>query len=358
MLAGASSRASRAAAGRTAWRCSAARRPRCPASTRPGDYDVAGTIVGVVEREKILDGSRVRAGRRRARPAVGGPPHQRLLARPQGPLRDGWASGRRTGCPSSAADRSRDALLAPHLSYLRGARAAARRRTSCTAMAHITGGGFYDNIPRVLPQGLDVVVKSGAWPVPAGLRGHRSAKATSPSRRCTASSTWESAWSSSSPPEISRESPRSGRTPASAGSRSATSRRPPPRRRRARRPPSGRAAPVAHGREETGVVLMGPRGGGFRKLAAVFVASRLALRRGLVALRYFRSTPTTVTTTRPSRSRRAGRAAPGTAGRAGPGAAAGVRARGSARRGWARWDGLWYARIAERGYAATFDVDD
>ena len=33
-------------------------------------------------------------------------------------------------------------------------------------MAHLTGGGFYDNIPRVLPEGLDVVVKSGAWPVP------------------------------------------------------------------------------------------------------------------------------------------------------------------------------------------------
>jgi phosphoribosylformylglycinamidine cyclo-ligase len=33
-------------------------------------------------------------------------------------------------------------------------------------MAHITGGGFFDNIPRVVPKGLEVVVKSGAWPVP------------------------------------------------------------------------------------------------------------------------------------------------------------------------------------------------
>ena len=33
-------------------------------------------------------------------------------------------------------------------------------------MAHLTGGGFYDNIPRVLPEGLDVVIKSGAWSVP------------------------------------------------------------------------------------------------------------------------------------------------------------------------------------------------
>jgi phosphoribosylformylglycinamidine cyclo-ligase len=33
-------------------------------------------------------------------------------------------------------------------------------------MAHITGGGFYDNIPRVLPGNLDVIMKAGAWPVP------------------------------------------------------------------------------------------------------------------------------------------------------------------------------------------------
>jgi phosphoribosylformylglycinamidine cyclo-ligase len=37
-------------------------------------------------------------------------------------------------------------------------------------MAHVTGGGFDENIPRVVPKGLEVVIKSGAWPVPAIFR--------------------------------------------------------------------------------------------------------------------------------------------------------------------------------------------
>jgi phosphoribosylformylglycinamidine cyclo-ligase len=58
-----------------------------------------------------------------------------------------------------------DALLAPHLSYLKALEPLLEARIA-HGMAHLTGGGFYDNIPRVLPEGLDVVVKSGAWPVP------------------------------------------------------------------------------------------------------------------------------------------------------------------------------------------------
>jgi phosphoribosylformylglycinamidine cyclo-ligase len=58
-----------------------------------------------------------------------------------------------------------DALLDPHLSYLKPLQPLLEARL-VHAMAHLTGGGFYDNIPRVLPEGLDVVVKSGAWPVP------------------------------------------------------------------------------------------------------------------------------------------------------------------------------------------------
>jgi phosphoribosylformylglycinamidine cyclo-ligase len=57
-----------------------------------------------------------------------------------------------------------DALLAPHLSYL-PALEPLLEQDLVHGMAHITGGGFYDNIPRVLPKGLDVVVKAGAWPV-------------------------------------------------------------------------------------------------------------------------------------------------------------------------------------------------
>ena len=129
-----------------------------------GEYDVAGTIVGVVDREKILDGSRIAAGDIAAGlPSVGLQTNGYTLARkvffetmgkkPADRLRE--LEGRAIG----------DVLLDPHLSYLR-ALEPLLDEDLVHGMAHLTGGGFYDNIPRVLPEGLDVVVKAGAWPVP------------------------------------------------------------------------------------------------------------------------------------------------------------------------------------------------
>ncbi|HEY3203094.1 MAG TPA: phosphoribosylformylglycinamidine cyclo-ligase [Thermoanaerobaculia bacterium] len=127
-----------------------------------GEYDVAGTIVGVVDRNRILDGSRIAAGdvavgfpsaglqtngytlaRKVFFETMGKKPHDRLSE----------LGGRAIG----------DVLLDPHLSYL-GAIGPVLDANLIHGMAHLTGGGFYDNIPRVLPEGLDVVVKSGSWP--------------------------------------------------------------------------------------------------------------------------------------------------------------------------------------------------
>jgi phosphoribosylformylglycinamidine cyclo-ligase len=130
-----------------------------------GEYDVAGTIVGVVEREKILDGSRIEAGDvALGLPSVGLQTNGYTLARkvffetmgrkPQDRLEE--LGGRAVG----------DVLLDPHLSYLRALEPLLDEGL-VHGMAHLTGGGFYDNIPRVLPVGLDVRIKSGAWPVPA-----------------------------------------------------------------------------------------------------------------------------------------------------------------------------------------------
>ncbi len=129
-----------------------------------GEYDVAGTIVGIVEREKILDGSRIRDG-------------DLALGLPSAGLHtNGYTLARevlfeRLG--KKPADRLRelggatiaDALLAPHLSYRRALHPLLSEDL-VHGMAHITGGGFFDNIPRVVPKDLEVVVKSGAWPVP------------------------------------------------------------------------------------------------------------------------------------------------------------------------------------------------
>jgi phosphoribosylformylglycinamidine cyclo-ligase len=129
-----------------------------------GEYDVAGTIVGVVDRSKILDGSRISAG-------------DVALGLPSAGLHtNGYSLARRVFFeelgrkPSDVLERGSrttvaDALLAPHLSYL-SALAPLLDADLVHGMAHITGGGFYDNIPRVLPEGLDVTIRAGAWPVP------------------------------------------------------------------------------------------------------------------------------------------------------------------------------------------------
>ncbi len=133
-----------------------------------GEYDVAGTIVGVVDRKNILDGTRVRAG------------DIALGLRSAGLHTNGYSLARKVlfeDLGKRPTDKLEDlgggsiadALLAPHLSYL-GALLPLLAEGLVHAMAHITGGGFYDNIPRVLPEGLDVVIRAGSWPVPPIFR--------------------------------------------------------------------------------------------------------------------------------------------------------------------------------------------
>jgi phosphoribosylformylglycinamidine cyclo-ligase len=134
-----------------------------PGFYAPGDYDVAGTIVGVVEREKVLDGSRVRAGDIvLGLPSVGLQTNGYTLARRVFFEQLGKRPADRM--PELGSKTVGDALLAPHLSYLK-ALEPLLSESLVHAMAHITGGGFYDNIPRVLPEGVDVVLRSGSWPV-------------------------------------------------------------------------------------------------------------------------------------------------------------------------------------------------
>ena len=135
-----------------------------PGFYSPGEYDVAGTIVGIVERERILDGSRVEAGDvALGLPSAGLHTNGYSLAREVlfGSLR------KRPGdrLVELYGRTIADALLAPHLSYGPVIRPLLEQDL-VHSMAHITGGGFYENIPRVVPGHLEVIVKSGSWPVP------------------------------------------------------------------------------------------------------------------------------------------------------------------------------------------------
>jgi phosphoribosylformylglycinamidine cyclo-ligase len=128
-----------------------------------GEYDVAGFIVGVVDREKVIDGRRVAAG-------------DVLLALPSAGLHtNGYSLARKLFFEVAGYTVEThldalgmtvgEALLQPHLSYLRPLEGLLDTGT-VKALAHITGGGLLENIPRVLPEGTAVRIERGSWPVP------------------------------------------------------------------------------------------------------------------------------------------------------------------------------------------------
>src|SRR2546423_5885383 len=132
-----------------------------------GEYDVAGFIVGVVERERAIDGSRVAAG-------------DVVLALPSAGLHtNGYSLARKLffEVAKLSTDTHLDALgmtvgealLQPHLSYLRPLEGLLDTSV-IKALAHITGGGLVENIPRVLPEGTAVRIERGSWPVPPVFR--------------------------------------------------------------------------------------------------------------------------------------------------------------------------------------------
>ena len=133
-----------------------------PGVYREGEVDVAGTIVGCVPREQLLDGSRVRVG------------DQLLGLRSSGLHTNGYSLARRvllTDAGFQLGDRPAelggttvgDALLAVHRSYLRTCLPLVQAGR-LTAMAHITGGGLPDNVPRVLPKGTGARIDTKAIP--------------------------------------------------------------------------------------------------------------------------------------------------------------------------------------------------
>lgn len=132
-----------------------------------GEYDMAGFIVGVVDGRRILDSSSVRAG-------------DLLVGLPSDGLHtNGYSLARRIffdvmglawddsveGLLGSVADE----LLKVHRCYLKPVWPLLEKK-KVNALAHITGGGLTDNLPRVLPDGLKAVVKVGTWDIPPVFR--------------------------------------------------------------------------------------------------------------------------------------------------------------------------------------------
>ncbi|HEX2583549.1 MAG TPA: phosphoribosylformylglycinamidine cyclo-ligase [Steroidobacteraceae bacterium] len=131
-----------------------------PGMYAAGDYDLAGFCVGVVEKDQIIDGSNTQAG-------------DVLIALPSsGPHSNGYSLIRKLITHGNANDHTKldngllyDALLAPTRIYVKTV-LALMKQIAVRGVAHITGGGLLDNIPRVVPEGLEVVLHRKQWQLP------------------------------------------------------------------------------------------------------------------------------------------------------------------------------------------------
>jgi len=128
-----------------------------------GEYDLAGFIVGVVERDRIVDGRGIVAG-------------DQLVALPSSGLHtNGYSLARRIVFDVLALDTDTrvealgetvaEALMRPHLSYLNVV-APLLDRGLVKGMAHITGGGITENLPRALPEGRAYSLDRRSWTIP------------------------------------------------------------------------------------------------------------------------------------------------------------------------------------------------
>ncbi|MHC4713485.1 MAG: phosphoribosylformylglycinamidine cyclo-ligase [Planctomycetota bacterium] len=139
-----------------------------PGAFPKGRYDLAGFVVGVVERKKLTVGRHVEPG------------DIVLGLASNGLHSNGFSLVRKIVFEKlalSVSDRIEeldttvaDALLAPTRIYARGVRAALaayRVKHVVKAMAHISGGGLVENVPRVLPEGISVKLAKNSWPAPA-----------------------------------------------------------------------------------------------------------------------------------------------------------------------------------------------
>ena len=138
-----------------------------PGFYRAGEYDVSGTIVGVVEKARLLDGRTIRPG------------DVVIGLRSSGLHTNGYSLARKIfferlrlkprSYVAELGNTLGDELLKVHVSYGLLVQALIKKFNRSAAkpglkgLAHITGGGFVDNLPRVLPRSCDVVIRKGSW---------------------------------------------------------------------------------------------------------------------------------------------------------------------------------------------------
>ena len=141
--------------------------PEMPGFYHEGEYDLAGFAVGIVEKKRIINGKGISVG------------DVVIGLKSSGLHSNGFSLVRKVLFEKAKLDVNSknkaingtigDELLKPTKIYVKPIRALLRHYRSkqvVKGMAHITGGGLVENIPRVLPEGCSVRIKKGSWPVP------------------------------------------------------------------------------------------------------------------------------------------------------------------------------------------------
>src|SRR4030095_3996893 len=134
-----------------------------PGFYQPGEYDLAGFIIGAVRRDRMIDGKAIAPG-------------DAIVALPSSGLHtNGYSLARKivfehlrltvTSRVDALGTTAGEALLVPHRSYLPVIRPLLGAGI-LQGLAHITGGGVTDNLPRILPDGTAAVIERGQWTVP------------------------------------------------------------------------------------------------------------------------------------------------------------------------------------------------
>ena len=143
-----------------------------------GEYDMAGFCVGIVEKSAILDGSQVRTGDvliglpssgvhsngySLVRKIMAEAPRQETLAGATDSQSVGYGWDE---CPEMLAGQSLgDVLLTPTQLYVKPVLAALKSGLEIHAMAHVTGGGFPENLPRCLGEDQSIYIEADSWPI-------------------------------------------------------------------------------------------------------------------------------------------------------------------------------------------------
>ena len=133
-----------------------------PDTYLPGEHDLVGVITGIVEKDKIITGEKIRPG-------------NVLVGLPSNGLHtNGYSFARKlffdvggynvNDCPDELESSVGNTLLMPHINYTKHVLGTLNADINLNGIIHITGGGLLENIPRVLPKGMAVEINRGSWP--------------------------------------------------------------------------------------------------------------------------------------------------------------------------------------------------